>query len=129
MRILELTMPTTFLRTHVAALGLVAAMAPAFVAPAMAQADQSYRAARQDNRADAADVDDRMGRTIAAITTAESRGAVTHKRANTLRDMIDRMRTDYARNKGDQGFVSAGELASYNRSLDQVDREISKRRR
>jgi hypothetical protein len=126
---MEDIMTTKIPRLLLAALGLTAVTAPAFVTPALAQAGQSYRAARQNNRADATDVDDRMGRTIAAITSAESRGAITHKRANTLRDMIDRMRADYVRNKSDQGFVSAGELASYNRSLNEVDREITKRRR
>lgn len=95
-------------------------------APVVADA-QSYRQAKRENRADSNDVSDRMGRTIGAVTTAESRNKVSHRRANEIRNMIDRMRDDYTRNKKEQGFVSAGELASYNRSLDQVDKEISRR--
>lgn len=92
--------------------------------PALAQSNQGYRAARQDNRAASREIDDRMGRTIGAVTDAESRGTISHQRADALRNLIDRMRADYSRNRQSQGFVSAGELASYNRSLDQVDSEI-----
>lgn len=95
--------------------------------PAVADAQRSQRSARRENRAQSQDIDDRMGRTIAAVTTAEGRGAIDAGRADEIRNMIDRMRSDYSRNKQKQGFVSAGELASYNRSLDQVDREISGR--
>lgn len=42
-------------------------------APIIAADAQSYRQAKRKNRADTQDVDDRMGRTIAAVTAAESR--------------------------------------------------------
>lgn len=94
--------------------------------PVAAEA-QSHRSAKRENRAESRDVDARMGQTIGAVTAAEGRGKISGARANEIRDMIDQMRADYSRNKQAQGFVSAGELASYNRSLDKVDRELSRR--
>ncbi|WP_410219122.1 hypothetical protein [Paracoccus sp. (in: a-proteobacteria)] len=96
------------------------------VAPGLAQASPSECHARQENHAAARDVDDRIGRTIGAVTSAEARGLVAHGRANELRNELDQMRADYMQNKRAQGFVSAGELASYSRSLDQMDMEIGK---
>lgn len=106
---------------------MIAACLIGVAAPALAEAQPSQRHARRENRAEARDVDDRIGQTIAAVTSAEGHGLVAHRRADAMRNELNRMRADYMRNKRNQGFVSAGELASYNRTLDQMEHEIRRK--
>lgn len=94
--------------------------------PALAHVDQSQRTVRQQNEASSRDVYARMDRTTSAVTAAERHGTISHRHANAVRKTIVHLKSDYAQNKRAQGFVSAGELASYNRSLDQADREIGR---
>lgn len=82
---------------------------------------------RADNARQTADLRARFDQTNARIGKAEHSKAITRPRAATLRRQVAQSRQEMAKLSRRQGFVSAAELASYNRTLDVIDVELDRR--
>lgn len=118
-------MSTTFSRTLLATVfGLSIATAPAVAMPLQQHGTQAQRAA--NDRA-AADVRARIDTTEKRITEAQNGGAITPAQAAALRRQMAQPQASMVRLSRQQGFVSAAELASYNRTLGAIDIELDRR--
>ncbi len=62
-----------------------------------------------------------VGKKLAA---AQESGAVTPAEAARLQERLTWVETDSARYVQEQGFLSAGESASYNRALDEIEASL-----
>lgn len=112
-------MPSTLPRTLlVAALGLSITTAPALAVPV---AQSGSQAQRVDNARAVADLRARLAATEKRIADGLHGGKITRARATTLRQQVGDTRTSMERLGRQQGFVSAAELASYNRTLGMID--------
>jgi len=102
---------------------LVPALALAGVAlPATATAQQrGTRTQRADNASQSAELRARIGRVEARIGAAERSKAINRTRAADLRRQLARMQQGMTSLSRRQGFVSAAELSSYNRTLGAID--------
>ncbi|WP_152608561.1 hypothetical protein [Croceibacterium mercuriale] len=102
----------------IAALGLAAA--PVLATPAALPIPQASRHPDALNTT--------LARRVAAVASqvqaARAAGRVSQAEAARLNGKIAWVRTDSARHVREQGFLSAGESASYNRSLDEVERKL-----
>lgn len=118
-------MSTTFSRTLLAAtFGLSIVTAPAVAMPLQQHGTQAERAS---NDSAAADLRARIGTTEKRITEAENGGKITPTRAAALRRQLAQTQASMIRLSRQQGFVSAAELASYNRTLGAIDIELDRR--
>jgi hypothetical protein len=91
--------------------------APALAAPAPQAAHVDQLNARLLTRA--ADVE-------ARLATATRARRVTPAQATALRKKIDWVRKDSAKYVKQQGFLSAGEAASYDRTLGEVEAKLAR---
>ena len=99
-----------------------AALAVLTITPVAAIAQSGgTQAQRSANLRTANDLRGRIATADVRITTAQRNRAITPARAATLRRQITQVQSDMARRVRQQGFVSAGELASYNRTLGEID--------
>lgn len=118
-------MPTTFSRTMTAAaLGLLASTTPAVAAPTQQYGTQAQRTS---NERAVADLRTRIETTQERIAEAQHGGAITRTRSATLARQVAQTRASMTRVSRQQGFVSAAELASYNRVLGAIDVELDRR--
>ena len=109
-------------------LTVAAGIALAASSPAMALAQHAGTAAqRQDNGHATADLRARIGTTEARVAKAERSRKITPARATALRRQIVQVRRSMTSLAAQQGFVSAAELASYNRALGGIDTELDGR--
>lgn len=95
--------------------------------PVAASAQSSYhgtRADRADNADERADLTDRMDDLDERIGAAQADRSITRTRASTLRRKLSVTRQSYRRATRAQGFVSAAESATYNRTLDSIDAQL-----
>lgn len=95
--------------------------------PVAASAQSSYqgtRADRADNADERADLNDRMDDLDERIGGAQANRDITRTRASALRRKLSMTRQSYRRVTRAQGFVSAAESATYNRTLDSIDAEL-----
>lgn len=95
-------------------------------APALAQREGTS-AQRADNVRAANALRARIGTTDARITTAQRSGKITPTRATALRRQVSRTQASMTRLSRQQGFVSAAEMASYERTLAAIDVELDRR--
>ncbi|MGC5799691.1 hypothetical protein [Sphingomonas sp. NFX23] len=82
---------------------------------------------RADNLRATADLKARIETTDARITTAQRGGKITRTRATALRRQVSRTQASMTRLSRQQGFISAAELASYERTLAAIDVELDRR--
>jgi hypothetical protein len=109
------------------ALGSALALAGLAVPAAASAERRGTQAQRADNSRRSADLLARMGQVDARIGEAERSRAIGRPRATDLRRQIARTRQDVTSLSRKQGFVSAAELASYNRTLGTIDVELDNR--
>lgn len=100
-----------------AALGLTIA-----TAPAIAAAPQQHAAHKTD--ALDAKLTARIQAVDVKLTAARKAGRVSAAQATQMRKKLDWVRVDSARYVRKQGFLSAGESASYNRTLDALETKL-----
>ncbi len=93
--------------------------------PASAQREGTS-AQRGANTRAAADLRARIGTTDARITAGQRSGKITRTRATTLHRQVAQTQTNMTRLSRRQGFVSAAELASYERTLAAIDIELDR---
>ncbi len=105
------------------AVAAVTTIASAIPSMAVAQ-HHGTRAQRADNAAERADLRDRMDEIDQRIGAAQASRAITRPRASELRRKLITARQSYVRVTRSQGFVSAAESASYNRTLDLIDARL-----
>ncbi|TCP77424.1 hypothetical protein C8J31_12420 [Rhizobium sp. PP-CC-2G-626] len=118
-------MPISFSRALFAiTFGLAVVTTSTFAAAAQQHGTQAQRAS--NDRA-TADLRTRIGTTEERITEARRGGAITSARAATLRRKVEQTQASMDQLSRQQGFVSAGELASYNRTLGEIDIELDRR--
>ncbi len=99
---------------------ILAAVAFATIAtPAAAQPVQRHPAHMTDPLA--AKLDARIRATETRIAAARKADRISAAKATGLSGKVASIRTDAARNVKAQGFLSAGESASYNRTLDGIE--------
>lgn len=82
---------------------------------------QGTQAQRSANLRATADLRARLGATEQRIAEGQRSGAITRARAAALRQQVAQTRASMTRLNRQQGFVSAAELASYNRTLGTID--------
>lgn len=103
-------------------LALAAALTTTVALPGYAVAQsQETQAQRSENLRATADLRARLGATEQRIAEGQRSGAITRARAAALRRQIAQTRASMTRLNRQQGFVSAAELASYNRTLGAID--------
>jgi hypothetical protein len=106
-------------------LSIAAATTLAAVTPSAATAQyQGTRSQRADNADERSDLRERMADMDARIGAAQASGAITRTRASELRRQVVKARQSFTRSTRGQGFVSAAESASYNRTLDAIDAQL-----
>ncbi|RYE97219.1 MAG: hypothetical protein EOO77_39465 [Oxalobacteraceae bacterium] len=105
------------------AIAAVTTMTSAIPGTAMAQ-QHGTRAQRADNADERADLRDRMDEMDQRIGAAQASRAITRTRASELRRKLVTTRQSYVRATRGQGFVSAAESATYNRTLDSIDAQL-----
>lgn len=82
--------------------------------------------ARAENARATTDLQGRLDATNTRILAAQRSGRITKDAAASLRLRTDRMRSEMTRFSRQQGFVSAGEIASYQRELGAIDVELDR---
>jgi len=118
-------MPTSFSRTLLAVtFGLAVVTTPTVAVSAQQHGTQAQRTS---NERATANLRARIGTTGERITEAQRGGAITSARAATLRRQVGQTQASMNSLSRQQGFVSAAELASYNRTLGAVDVELDRR--
>jgi len=118
-------MPTSFSRTLLAVtFGLAVVTTPTVAVSAQQHGTKAQRAS---NIHAPADLRARIGTTGERITEAQRGGAITSARAATLRRQVGQTQASMNSLSRQQGFVSAAELASYNRTLGAIDVELDRR--
>jgi len=118
-------MPTSFSRTL-----LAVTFGPAVVTtPTVAVSAQQHGAQAQQasNARASSDLRARIGTTGERITKAQRSGAITSARAAALQRQVGQTQSSMNRPTRQQGFVSAAEWASYNRTLGAIDIEFDRR--
>jgi hypothetical protein len=96
--------------------------------PTAAVAQQRGTQAQQaDNARQAAELRARFDQADVRIGKAERSKAISRPRAIKLRQQVAQSRQSMTGLSRRQGFVSAAELASYNRTLDAIDVELDRR--
>jgi hypothetical protein len=111
---MRLTVPRPLIAT---VLGLSVMAAPAMASPvrhAAASPPDALRIALAR----------RTDRVEARLTAARAAGRVSVAGAATMRERIGWVRVDSAKLSKRQGFLSAGESASYHRALDDIERRL-----
>lgn len=107
---------------------LVAAGAMGLMLPGAAIAQQGgTQAQRAENMQATTALRSRIEATQIRIDKAQSIRKITQARATALRRQITQTRQSMAQLGQQQGFVSAAELASYNRTLSMIDTELDHR--
>ncbi len=106
-----------------AAVGAMGLMTPSI---AVAQHGATHTERAENTRATKA-LGARITATEARVRTAQSTGKITRARATTLQRQIAQSRRSMTQLGKQQGFVSAAELASYNRTLGTIDTELDGR--
>lgn len=95
------------------------------VAPGAALAQyQGTRSQRADNAHERSDLSDRIADLDTRIGAAQASSAITRTRASELRRQLSKTRQSFTHSTRSQGFVSAAESASYNRTLDAIDTQL-----
>ncbi|KAB0523737.1 hypothetical protein FHR59_001705 [Xanthomonas arboricola] len=117
-------MPTPFSRTLFSvAFGLAVVTTSTAAVAAQQYGTQPQR---ESNDRATADLRTRIGATGERIEEALRGGAITSVRATTLQRQVEQTQASMDRLSRQQGFVSAGELASYNRTLSAIDVELDR---
>lgn len=112
-------MRTKFSRTlFIAFVGLSAATVPAIAAPTPQHAGHKADVLQTKLTA-------RIGAVEAKLTAARKAGRVSAVNAAQMKKKIDWVRTDSVKYVKQQGFLSAGESASYNRTLGEIEAKLS----
>lgn len=88
---------------------------------------QDVKAARAENIRATDTLKARISTAQARIAQGQRSGKVTRTRAGRLNSQISQLQASMTSLNSKQGFVSAGELASYNRTLDAIDVELDRR--
>lgn len=107
-----------------AALGLSVVAMPAVASPAV---QNGTRAQRATNERATTNLEARIDATEERIAEGRRGGAITRARAVVLSRQVAQTKSSMTRLSRQQGFVSAAELASYNRTLGQIDVELDGR--
>jgi len=107
------------LRTLLPAIALLSASI-ASLSAATAQT-QDLRTARAKNASDTDALRTRITTVQARVVEGRRSGKVSRTRATRLNRQVAQVQTSMTRLNKQQGFVSAAELASYNRTLGEVD--------
>lgn len=94
--------------------------------PSVAQA-QSRQVARAENTRATNALKARIPLAQDRIAAGQRSGKVTRARAGQLTGQVSQLQASMTRLNRQQGFVSAAELASYNRTLDAIDTELDRR--
>lgn len=106
---------------------LVAVGAMGLMMPGAAVAQQGgTQAARAENMQATRALRSRVEATQVRIENAQSTHKITRVRATALNRQVMQTRQSMARLSKQQGFVSAAELASYNRTLGTIDIELDR---
>ncbi len=107
---------------------LVAAVAIGLMMPGVAFAQQGgTQAQRAENMQAATALHTRIDATQARIENARRTHKIARARATALNGQIAQTRQSMTRLGKQQGFVSAAELASYNRTLGTIESELDQR--
>ncbi len=107
---------------------LVAAGALGLMMPGAAVAQQGgAQAQRAENMQATTALRSRIEATQVRIEKAQSTRKITRALATALNRQVMQTRQSMARLGKQQGFVSAAELASYNRTLGTIDTELDRR--
>ncbi|KQN16258.1 hypothetical protein QP178_05970 [Sphingomonas aurantiaca] len=107
---------------------LVAAVAIGLMMPGVAFAQQGgTQAQRAENMQAATALHTRIDATQARIENARRTHKIARARATALNRQIAQTRQSMTRLGKQQGFVSAAELASYNRTLGTIESELDQR--
>jgi len=107
---------------------LVAAVAIGLMMPGVAFAQQGgTQAQRAENMQAATALHTRIDATQARIENARRTHKIARARATALNLQIAQTRQSMTRLGKQQGFVSAAELASYNRTLGTIESELDQR--
>lgn len=109
----------TLLPAIALSLGAMATV-PTAATAATSQA-QDMQAARAENNRETDALKTRITTVQARVAEGRRSGKVTRTRATQLSRRVSRLQASMNRLNRKQGFVSAGELASYNRTLGEVD--------
>jgi len=118
-------MPTSFSRTMLAiTFGLAVVTTPTVAMSAQQHGTQAQRAS---NARASGDLRARIETTGQRITGALRGGAITRAQAAALQRQVGQTKASMNRLSHQQGFVSAAELASYNRILGTIDSELDRR--
>jgi hypothetical protein len=104
-------------------LSLFAASVAVTAIPAQAQYN-STRAQRVENADRRADLKDRIADLDARIVAAQGAGDLDRREALSLRRQLSQMRRYFIKSVRSQGFMSAGESASYARTLDDIEAKL-----
>ncbi|RSU45463.1 hypothetical protein [Sphingomonas sp. S-NIH.Pt15_0812] len=106
----------------------VIAISVGAMTPTVAQAQaQGSQAARAENTRATNTLKARVSLAQDRIAAGQRSGNVARTRAGKLNNEVSQVRENMTRLSRRQGFVSAAELASYNRTLDAIDTELDRR--